>query len=365
MSGRPVRRGLFWQVYPTLLVSLLAFAVLAAVAGHLMMGAGMAARIPFRPQSGLHPGPRAHFVILFLLLATAVGVAAYPVMARATRRLESLRRGVAAWGEGEMIWRADARGSDEIAALAASFNIAADRIDGLLAAHKNLLANASHELRSPLARLAVAAEMVTSDGDGRLAAAVRREIAEIDGLVDENLLASRLDSAADFGALESVDLLALAAEEAARAGVELLAAGADAEGMQVVGWPRLLRRMIRNLIDNALRHGAPPVVVQVAAGAAAGPPTVRIMVRDHGPGVEAALREKVFEPFFRPLGWSEAAGGWGLGLALVRQIARRHGGEARILDDETGALFVAELPAGRGYQDFTTAAASKSASRSL
>ena len=338
MSERGPRRTLFWQVYPTLVASLLLFAFLAAGVGHLMMS---------RMHGALTPaaGARVHFVLLFVLLSVVIAIGAWPVMARATRRLEALRRGVAAWGGGEVGWRADARGGDEIAALAASFNTAADRIQALLAAHKSLLANASHELRSPLARLTLAVEMLGEEASGAVADAVRRDVAEIDGLVGEILLASRLESAADFGPSEIVDCLALAAEEAARAGVELADAPDAAETLRVRGWPRLLRRMMRNLIDNALAHGAPPVIVSVESGELDGRRTVRFTVLDHGPGIPAEAREAVFEPFFRPRGWGEMDGGWGLGLALVRQIAGRHGGEARVVQGDGATRFTIDLPA--------------------
>ncbi len=86
----------------------------------------------------------------------------------------------------------------------------------------------------------------------------------------------------------------------------------------------LLRRLIRNLLDNAAKHGQPPVAIAVArAGAGA-----TITVSDAGRSLAPEQRERIFEPFYRPSGSGESAGGWGLGLALVRQIAERHGGTA-------------------------------------
>jgi signal transduction histidine kinase len=97
--------------------------------------------------------------------------------------------------------------------------------------------------------------------------------------------------------------------------------------------------MIRNLLENARRHGAPPVDVRVRRAGA----TVELTVRDHGPGIPDAAGEDVFRPF-RRLGTTEASGA-GLGLALVRQIARRHGGEARYLGhDHAGSCFAVTLP---------------------
>ena len=120
--------------------------------------------------------------------------------------------------------------------------------------------------------------------------------------------------------VENVDLLALAAEECARyEDVEL-----DGEPVTVSGDPRLLRRMIRNLLENARKHGRPPV--KVAVGKSEGKISLRIC--DSGPGVPEAEREKLFEPFYR-----------GLGLSIVRQIARRHGGDVRC----EGNCFVVSL----------------------
>ena len=335
------QRGLFWQVYLTLLASLVLFSLMAAVVAHLLMGG--APHIPMRMR--MHGSPGVHAFLILLTLATIVALAAYPVMARITHRLEALRRSVEGWGDGDQRRRAAVEGRDEIAAVAASFNSAADRADALLAAHKTLLMHASHELRSPLTRLAMATEMYTAAPDGELADAMQREIAELDALVGEILLASRLDHGPELGERERVDCLALAAEEGARAGVTLRAVAEVAAPYDVIGSPRLLRRIIRNLIDNAARHGAPPVEVELGRGVLAGRPSVTISVHDHGPGIPADLRERVFDPFFRPEGWTEEAGGWGLGLSLVRQIARRHGGEARVVGGDGVTTFTVELPA--------------------
>ena len=336
------RRGLFWQVYPTLLVSLILLAVLGAMAWSLFGGAmGMAG-----PRRG--HGFHMHMLGMLLTVAAIVGLAAYPVVSRITRRLEALRLSVEAWGGGQLDRRARVDGTDEIAAVAASFNAAADRTDALLAAHKALLAHASHELRSPLTRLALAAEMLAGQSEPDLAISVRREIAELDALVEEILLASRLDHDADHGEYERVDLLALAAEESARASVSMQEVALEGGPFDVMGSPRLLRRLIRNLIENALQHGAPPIEVQLARQMFDGDAFIALVVSDHGGGVPAALRPRVFEPFFRPDGWSEEGGGWGLGLALVRQIAERHGGRANCDVGQDGTTrFSAVLPAAK------------------
>ncbi len=255
---------------------------------------------------------------LLALLALAIGIGAYPVVRRLTRRLERLQAGVEALGAGTLSTRVAVEGRDEVARLAESFNRAAGRIEELISAHKSLLANASHELRTPLARIRMGIEFLKPGADAARSRELEHDIAELDQLIEEILLASRLDAVAQNDATETVDLLALAAEECAR----YPAATLDGEPVTVQGEARLLRRLLRNLLENAQRHGAPPVEVRIRARESA----AEITVCDHGRGVPPAERERVFEPFYRYAG-SEVRG-TGLGLALVRQIARRHGGDA-------------------------------------
>ena len=298
-------------------------------------GRWIAARLPRRERPPLAP---LGLIATLGLLAIAIAVGAYPVVRRATRRLERLKSSVEALGAGDLAARVRVEGRDEVAALAASFNRSAERIEGLVTAHKTLLANASHELRSPLARIRMAVEMLKTETRPELRAGVERDIAELDALVDEILLASRLDAVPTLEPREDVDLLALAAEECARVDAAL-----EGDQLTVRGDPRLLRRMIRNLLENARRHGAGSAI-EVALRKAGD--KVELRVCDRGPGVPEVESERIFEPFYRPAGAREREGGVGLGLALVRQIARRHGGEARCLAREGGgSCFEVLLPA--------------------
>ncbi|HEY5289651.1 MAG TPA: HAMP domain-containing sensor histidine kinase [Caulobacteraceae bacterium] len=331
-----VQRGLFWRVYATLLASLLLAAMLAALVWRRQMVIVGRAHLA---HAGAH-----HLLTMLLTIAGAVGLAAYPVVARLTRRLENLKASLDAWGEGQLGARAEAKGHDEIAAVASSFNIAADRIERLLSAHRDLLAHASHELRSPLARLGVAVEIYAAQPDPALRLQIVKDIAELSALVDEILLASRLDQSPGAAADERVDCLELAAEEAARAGISVRRQGPSDISFEIAGSPRLIRRMIRNLIDNAVRHGLPPVEVELSRADRPAEPAVIVVVNDAGPGIDEAERERVFEPFYRPAGRAEADGGWGLGLSIVRQIAQRHGGVANCETGPDGARFVITLP---------------------
>ncbi len=280
-------------------------------------------------------GLAALLVVLFL----AVAGGAFPVVRRLTRRLESLKQGVEAFGAGALHQRVAEDGQDEVAAVGASFNRAASRIEALVRSHQSLLANASHELRSPLARLKMALQMLEDAGPGQRLA-LRREIdtniAELDALVEEVLLAGRLDATTALDSHDRVDLLGLLAEEAARVGV-----AAQGEVIQLAGDERLLRRALRNLLENAKRYGGGEVGASVVAVAG----RVQLRVCDRGPGIPEAYRERIFEAFFRLPGHAEREGGVGLGLALVRQIAERHGGRVWCEPHQGGgSCFVLELP---------------------
>jgi signal transduction histidine kinase len=299
------------------------------------------------------------FAWLLGLVGLAVALGAYPIVRRLTKRLEGLQRGVERWGQGDLSTRLPVSGQDEVAFLAERFNAAAERVQTLMLSHKTLLANASHELRSPLARIRIGLELLGNDpARAPQRAEIARNIDELDQLIDEILMASRLDlldanEASALGPTEEIDLVGLAAEECARTGAELEVA----EGISPVlvqGHPKLLRRLLRNLLENARRYGqrpgssGVPEPARLAIERVTGPDgrhRVQIVVEDRGPGVPAELRERIFEPFYRLPGASESVGGVGLGLSLVRSIALRHRGRVRCEDRQGGgARFVVDVP---------------------
>jgi two-component system, OmpR family, sensor kinase len=303
----------------------------------------------FRPPFG--------FVWMLMLVGLAVALGTYPLIRRLTKRLNTLQSGVEQWGQGDLSTRVKVSGNDEVAFLAERFNTAASRIEALVGSHKSLLANASHELRSPLTRIKMGLELMHGSQSeaaiNGLKDEISRNINELDQLIAEILLASRLDSAqADVGTFETVDLTGLAAEECAKSGAELHVLSESAIAVQ--GVPKLLRRLMRNLLENANRYaiknpanaGAEPVALTLAIEGLADQKIAVLRVTDHGPGVPAELRERIFEPFYRAPGASERDGGVGLGLALVKSIAQRHGGSVRCeaAASGQGACFVVTLP---------------------
>ncbi len=284
------------------------------------------------------PSPTLWIAGFLALLAAAIAVGAYPVVRRLGSRIERLKAGVDQLGGGNLGARVKVEGRDEVAALAESFNRSARRIEELVAAHRLLLANCSHELRTPLARIGMAVSLLGEQADPKTRESLKQDIAELDLLIDEILLSSRLEAVPGLERHEPVDLLAIAAEEAARYGIEV-----SGDPATVVGDRLLLRRVVRNLLDNAQRYagdGEVALTVRRDAGRAL------LEVRDHGQGVPPDERERIFEPFYRLPATHESGRGSGLGLALVREIARRHGGEAVCLAaDGRGSRFRIDLPA--------------------
>lgn len=300
------------------------------------------------------PNPALNLLIAMGVLFVAVAVTALPLVRSLTRRLESLKRGVQRFGQGQLGHRVHVEGHDEIAAVAASFNDAAQRIEGLVHSHRSLLANASHELRSPLARLKMAITLMDNAPPERrteLRREVDHDIRELDALVDEVLLSSRLDARPEL-ARDPIDVMGLAVEEASRVEAQI-DLNPQAPTARLLGEERLVRRALRNLLENARRYGvdaqgvAQTVELQVDVSEARGkqPAQIVFTVSDRGPGVSEDQRERIFEPFYRLPGHAERAGGVGLGLALVKQIAERHGGSVRCeARPGGGSRFVLTLP---------------------
>lgn len=278
---------------------------------------------------------------LIAAIGVAVAISAYPVIRRLTRNLEQLQEGVAAFGRGDLKMRVAVRGRDEVGKLAETFNASAERIEALMHAQKRLLANASHEIRSPLARLRMAAEAIGGSASRQQREEIARNIAELDALVDEILLASRLDAGAgEASHAQPIDLVGLLAEECASFQADLTVA--PGESVIVDGDVRLIHRLFRNLLENARRHGGQgPIEVSVTGRGF----QAVVSICDRGPGIPEAERGRIFEPFYRLPGQAEHAAGSGLGLSLVRQIAEKHRGQVRYVPREGGgACFEVSMP---------------------
>jgi len=294
------------------------------------------------------PAPRrlsfpAGVVILSLVMAAG----SWPVARHLAKRIERVAGGVAQWGKGDLGHRIAVEGRDEVATLAATFNRAAAQIELLMNQQRETLANASHELRSPLARLRMALELLgeepAAEQRSRLVDEARRDIVDLDALIEDLLLMARADARTPRRPLEAVDLRALVEGE-----VERLGGGVAIEGEapSLDGDALLLRHLVRNLLENAYGHGQGK---DVRASLASTAENVILNVADGGPGIPESERERIFAPFYRlgaPSGARAGTAGFGIGLAMVRQVARYHGGEVRALcpDSGVGTLFEVVLP---------------------
>jgi signal transduction histidine kinase len=306
-----------------------------------------------RPSHGLPLLFPLRWLGLVFAIGVAVAIGAYPVIRRLTRNLEQLQRGVANFGQGNLTTRVSVQGRDEVAKLGKTFNESADRIEALVKAQKTLLANASHEIRSPLARLRMAVETAGASAPKWDKEEIARNIAELDGLVEEILLASRLDAEAGVTSeRQPIDLIGVIAEECAPVDADLTVI--PGQSVYIEGDARLIRRLFRNLLENARRHGGQGSIEVCVTGRQA---YAVATVCDHGPGIPESERSRLFEPFYRPKGHLERHGGTGLGLSLVRQIAEKHRGEVQYITREgAGACFQVRLPLKASTSDESTAA---------
>jgi len=226
----------------------------------------------------------------------------------------------------------------------------ANRIQTMINGQKELMAGVSHELRSPLSRMKLSLELLRAQGadSGRLDQ-MQGEIDELDGMVEELLVASRLDLGSESLDPRAVPLDSLLADawnrvaaSAAEAGMELdpdVGDGADA----VTADPALAVRVLGNLFENAVRHGgAGPIRVRARRAG----DRVQIRVADGGDGVDPDHLEHLFEPFYRAdKSRSRKTGGTGLGLMIVRRAVEAHGGTVMAESTEAGGLAVVfDLP---------------------
>jgi two-component system sensor histidine kinase MprB len=247
--------------------------------------------------------------------------------------------------------RIDVPGDDEVGRMAQRFNTMLDTLEGSrralddsVHAQRQLVADASHELRTPVTALRTNIEVLLAEGElpeddrRRLLEDVRTETEELSALITDVIELARGDQPP--AGVEEVQLDVLVAEAVQRARRRRPAATftAELEPMVVEGAPDRLGRAVDNLLDNAAKYSPDGTVIEVAVRAGA------LAVRDHGPGIPAADRPHVFDRFYRGSG-ARGRPGSGLGLAIVRQVAETHGGTIAV--DEApggGALFTLRLP---------------------
>jgi signal transduction histidine kinase len=280
------------------------------------------------------------------VLTLVVGVATFLFVGRSLRPVEAMRRQADTITGRNLDLRLPVpHGDDEVTALASTMNTMLDRIETATAAQRRFVADASHELRSPLATIHAGLDLLTGAKLGEeIQAQVQRMHRESDRmrrLIDDLLLLARVDEAAVRLRHDDVDLDDIVYAERDRITAQRpdLLITARVIPVRVSGDPHYLHRAVRNLVDNAARHAATTVTVGLSGNA----DTAEITVIDDGPGIPAEERHRVFDRFVRlDEDRSRRAGGTGLGLPIARDIVTRHGGTIR-LDDVPGGGTVARI----------------------
>ncbi|MFC0573785.1 ATP-binding protein [Paraburkholderia solisilvae] len=299
-------------------------------------GAGWSGRLDARANEGQADAltePRTlaldYLVRIYLIRFTAVCLLAFIAVRFAVQPLRQLAKAADALGRDIHRPPLPVTGPSEVRSAAQSFNAMQRQLADSIAQRTRFLAAVSHDLRSPLTRLRLRAEMLPD------AAWRKRLRGDLDDM--EAMVSSTLDAVQGIEITETrheIDLdsmLDSLAQDMREAGEPVSVAGCA--GRSVPGYPRNLRRCLQNLLDNAVRYGERAEVQVVDAGR-----SVRIEISDRGPGIaDAALRERVFEPYFRIASRGGAAG-TGLGLTIARSVAAAHGGTLTLANRAQGGL---------------------------
>jgi two-component system, OmpR family, sensor histidine kinase BaeS len=288
--------------------------------------------------------------VLLVVLGMGFGLAAalsYAIGRSVGADLDQMSDAAARVAAGDLTARTGVRRRDELGSAARSFDAMVGRLDAIEEERRILLASVGHDLRTPLASLRAAIEAV-EDGmapdPAAYLAGMRTDVEHLGRLVDDLFDYARIESGRFEPVAERLDLRELVDETvevstplARSRGVELAAPGPDRPAPAAVD-PAAMGRVLRNLVDNAIRHSPPggTVTVEVEAGG--------FVVRDEGPGFPAEFRAQAFERFTRA-DPSRAGGGAGLGLAIARGIVEAHGGTISIAEGPGGRVRV-ELPGG-------------------
>jgi two-component system osmolarity sensor histidine kinase EnvZ len=271
-----------------------------------------------------------HWLTWGLLAVALALIIAWLIASRISRPLRAMAEAAAAVGRGQTPTPLPESGAEEMRRLAHAFNAMASSLERHEKDRSEVLAGISHDLRTPLTRLRLEAEMSIADDSARQG--VITDVEEMEAVISQFMDYARNESGetpvlADLGAL-----LAEVAERKIAAGRALHTAIADLPAIALR--PKSLVRAVNNLIDNAAKYGGGEVLLQATVLNG----EVRIEIVDHGPGIPAAEAERLKRPFTRLESARTGAGGTGLGLAIVDRVARLHDGRLELLPNPGGGL---------------------------
>ncbi len=287
----------------------------------------------------------------FPILLAAVGFIVWKLTGRALQPVESIREEAAVVSATALDRRLPVPPSqDEVHRLAITLNSMLDRLESAAVSQRRFIADASHELKSPIAAMRTMLEVAEQTPDfndwDTLVSDLMAEDQRLERLVGDLLTLARADERATPGHHEEIDLDQIVGVEAESAHARYPSITIDStrlRPMRMRGDARALGRLFSNLLENAYRHAGSSISLSSAATNG----EFVVTVSDDGPGIPPNERERVFERFVRlDEARSRDEGGTGLGLAVARAIARSHNGDVRVVDSETGATLEVRLPVG-------------------
>lgn len=337
---------LFWQIYAFIVFVLFGVVGLA----ELVLEPWIEALVLGKADYGVDWYEAPVWAVSILVPSIACGLI---ISRKLTRRLSAMAQAARSIARGNLGVRLPEGGDENnpFNDLARSFNHMADAVASQLDGERRLLADISHELRSPLARMAVAAELMgrPQDPEKRAATLLRmeKEIRRMGGLVS-HLLAQARERSLEAEPSDTGDFAALLGEivedyrfQAEQRGVVVQAFLDPAAAVQAA--PSQLRTIFGNILDNAVFYSPPDGLITVAASC--GEENLRVAIRDHGPGVPEEKLPDIFRAFFRvDESRARASGGAGLGLALAKAEAGRLGGDITAENARPGLLVTVTLP---------------------
>ena len=293
--------------------------------------AGKLIRIGFPKE---HIGVRPPMVLISVLGATILLtlVTAIILAQRMTRPLAKLSEAATRVGQGSTPQMLDETGPKELASLARTFNHMAQQVKALLENRTTLLAGVSHDLRTPLARMRLAVEMLPENADVKIVQRLKHDLDEMNNLIGEFLELSRGLKKEPPQQTDMYQLLAELVQDVRNGGANIQ--WEPKKKCESMVGPMAIRRILTNLIENAIRYGEGKVVTLACQ---CNTEAIVIRVLDRGPGIPADQVENVFRPFYRlESSRSSATGGSGLGLAIARQLADANGWQIQLLPRDGG-----------------------------
>ena len=300
---------------------------------------------------GDRPFPRFPFFLSLAIAGFVIAILVLPLSLKLTKPLRELHHMAQEWSEGRLEQRAQLRGNDEISDLAGVFNTMAENLQKMLQQRKEFLALISHELKSPLARMKIALQLLLEGAveteKAKLITNIETDIAESEKLVEQLLLLSRVEMNIPIASFQPLDLHAVV--EHAWSQIIPIAESAQIRLQRdtlkqptfILGDPLLLQRAIANILENAVKFSSPSGSVLVAITRQDGRAILKST--DQGSGIQPDEVERIFEPFYRGKGQKKE--GAGLGLFLARRIIEIHGGKITAIPNQpNGTVIMVEFP---------------------